>query len=346
MGWPLAGEGQVISGFGSDRDGGARHHQGNDIVAQKLTPVVAVADGVVMKVVQEVGTEDCCWLSIRHQDGWQSYYIHLNNDRYGTDDGMGIGVRPDLVDGTEVAAGEVIGWVGDSGNAEETVVHLHFELRRPGGEAVDPRPSLQSARNRAELSDPEPNWPYADDDGLDSEWLAASLLTEGLFLPCDATQIRFCPREAASPQMAESIARHLTNRAPPPLEGRYRTLAASDQGSDVVERGSGCAQSEECFVFGVPESDIARLAAWARIEAMVASLLPKTSPIESPSTIVNLPSVSEAESRLRAEGLLGDCHRGLDDHQLASRQTTVGFLSSWLQGIDPEPCPDPDQRAR
>jgi murein DD-endopeptidase MepM/ murein hydrolase activator NlpD len=177
MGWPLAGAGQIVSGFGADRDGGKRHHQGNDIAAPRLMPVLAVADGVVLTLKQEVGTEECCYVALRHEDGWQSYYVHLNNDTWGTDDGQGIGVRPDLVEGTEVAAGEVIGWVGDSGNAEETVVHLHFELRNPEGVAVDPQASLVAAEKAALLPDPEPNWPYADDDGLDTEWLAAEKLT-------------------------------------------------------------------------------------------------------------------------------------------------------------------------
>jgi hypothetical protein len=337
MHWPLAGEGQVISGFGADRDHGERHHKGNDILAPRLTPVVAVADGEVMKVVQDVGTEDCCWLSLRHDDGWQTYYVHLNNDRYGTDDGMGYGVRPDLVEGTRVETGEVIGWVGDSGNAEETVDHLHFELRTPGGEAVDPRPSLQAARSDAEFLDPQPHWPFADDDELGSEWLAASLLTEGLFLPCDRTLIAFCPEAAASPDMATAIALHLTGRAPPELTGHYRAI--------TLQVASGCAEVEECFAYGVTESDLARLASWARIQSMVATLLPRKANLEG-ATIVNLPSADDARSRLRAEGLIGECNADLGDGDLASRGTTVTMLTSWLQGMNPEPCLDPTQRAR
>ncbi len=346
MTWPLAGEGQVISGFGSDRDGGARHHKGNDILAVKLTPVVAVADGEVMKVVQEVGTEECCWLTIRHDDGWQSYYIHLNNDRYGTDDGHGYGVRPDLVDGTPVKAGEVIGWVGDSGNAEETVNHLHFELRNRAGDAIDPRPSLQAAKNRAGLQDPQPHWPFADDDGLPSEWLAASLLTEGLFLPCDATMLTFCPEGLASPDLTVTIAEHLTGRTPPRLHGQYQAVTSARSESPATTLGAqGCTAAEECFHFGIPESEIARVAAWARIQSMVATLLPPKPGLDGSPT-VNLPSPADAETRLRAEGLIGECATELDSRQLASREQTVNLLSSWLQGLNPEPCLDPDQRAR
>ncbi len=349
MQWPLAGEGQAISGFGADRDGGARHHKGNDILAPRLTPVVAVADGEVMKVVQQVGTEECCWLSLRHDDGWQSYYIHLNNDRYGTDDGMGFGVRPDLVDGVKVRAGEVLGWVGDSGNAEDTVDHLHFELRTPEGEAVDPQPSLQAARSRAELADPQPNWPFADDDGLASEWLAASLLTEGLFLPCDETMITFCPDRLASPDLATVIVEHYTGSEPPGLSGRYQGLAASQGVTNLptrqLEEAFGCVEVEECFAFGISEGDVARMAAWVRIHALVVTLLPKSATVEGAPTI-HLPSADDAMTRLRAENLVSDCTMDLEDRALASRERTVTLLTSWLQGFDPAPCVDPDQRVR
>ena len=74
--------------------------------------------------------------------GWSSHYIHLNNDP-ATDDGRGEGGGPALRKETESREGELIGWAGDSGNAEETIPHLHFELRNPGAEAVDPEPSPQ-----------------------------------------------------------------------------------------------------------------------------------------------------------------------------------------------------------
>ncbi len=348
--WPLAGRGQIISGFGADRDHGARYHKGVDISAPKLTPVVAVADGVVMSVTQEVGTADCCWLSLRHHDGWQSYYVHLNNDLHGADDGMGSGVRPDLEAGTEVKAGEVIGWVGDSGNAEETIDHLHFELRNRAGVAVDAVPSVRAAQRRAQLPDSEPSWPYADDDGLDSEWLAATLVSRGLFLPCDETMIAFCPGKLASPDFVGEIVRHFTGKTSPPLEGRLQSLPTSlSPGAHTVrmlELALGCEPMAECLDYGIPSTELARLAAWVRIDILVTSLLPENPEIEGGMPTVSLPSAADAEARLRSEGAIGACNPTLDDQLLLTREQALISLVSWMDGVNPEPCSPAPQLTR
>jgi peptidoglycan hydrolase-like protein with peptidoglycan-binding domain len=86
-------------------------------------------------------------LRIDHDDGWASGYIHMNNDTPGTDDGKGWGIAAGLSRGSHVAAGQLIGWVGDSGNAEGTYAHLHFELIDPHGVYVDPYVSLLAAES-------------------------------------------------------------------------------------------------------------------------------------------------------------------------------------------------------
>jgi hypothetical protein len=331
MAWPLASSAPIGSPFGADRDGGARKHMGNDIAAPRLTPVVAVADGVVSHVAQERGTPNCCWAIVQHSDGWQSYYIHLNNDQFGTDDGLGIGVRPDLVPGTPVARGEVIGWVGDSGNAEETVDHLHFELRNPEGLAVDPRPSLEAAHQAAVFTDPQPNWPYADDDGSPGEDQAALLLTQGLLLDCDGSRINFCPDAIAEPEFSGVIAGYLAGRATPQLQGQYQPVVAT----------ATCPPIDTCLLFGVPEGEIARLAMWVRIDALVATLRPKAVLEGEPE--VFLPTADEAESRLLEIGARAACNPALDGGRVLTRAETVVRLVSWIQGAKPEPCPPPGQ---
>ena len=116
-------------------------------MAPKGTPVVAAADGVVRWMHDEVGG-NCCDLALAHENGWRTKYIHLNNDTPGTDDGKGYGIAPDLARGVEVREGQLIGWVGDSGNAESAGSHLHFEILRPDGRPLDPYPLLESAPSR------------------------------------------------------------------------------------------------------------------------------------------------------------------------------------------------------
>jgi len=130
--------------WGSRRSGG-RRHKGTDILSPKGTWIVAVDDGIVERV--GYGRTSGYSISIRHADDWTSVYMHLDNDTPGTDDGQG-GPETAFVEGLEegdfVHAGEVIGFVGDSGNAERTVSHTHFELRRDGT-AVNPYPYLAAA---------------------------------------------------------------------------------------------------------------------------------------------------------------------------------------------------------
>jgi Ca2+-binding RTX toxin-like protein len=134
--------------FWAPRSGGVHHAQ--DIMAPKMTPVVAPVDGTVHWVnwssnPNDLNPERCCNLTIDHDDGWESWYIHLNNDTPGTDDGKAWGIAPGILPGTPVKAGQLIGWVGDSGNAENTGPHLHFELLDPEGVRVNPIRALDDA---------------------------------------------------------------------------------------------------------------------------------------------------------------------------------------------------------
>lgn len=136
--FPVAGPNNFGDHFWASRASGTHHAV--DIMADKMIPVVAVADGTITYV-----NSRCCTLRIKHDDGWSSVYIHLNNDTPGTDDGQGWGVAPGISKGTHVSAGQLIGWVGDSGNAENTGSHLHFELLDSDGVYVDPYLSLRAA---------------------------------------------------------------------------------------------------------------------------------------------------------------------------------------------------------
>jgi hypothetical protein len=138
--FPVAGPHAFTDSFGAPRSG-ERLHQGIDIFADKGVPVVAMADGVVEWVRRQPDTR-CCAIGILHDDGWRTWYLHLNNDSAGTDDGLADGVADSLEVGVRVLAGQTIGWVGDSGNAEETPAHLHIEIRLPDGTVTNPYASL------------------------------------------------------------------------------------------------------------------------------------------------------------------------------------------------------------
>ena len=138
--------------FGACRGAGcSRGHHGVDIgtYGVKGVPVVAAADGVVKYVnwswtADDLNPERCCTIAIEHADGWETWYIHLDNDTPGTDDGLRWGIADGIVPGVEVRAGQLIGWVGDSGNAEQSIPQLHWEVHIDGV-VVNPTPHADSA---------------------------------------------------------------------------------------------------------------------------------------------------------------------------------------------------------
>jgi hypothetical protein len=147
MAFPVVGPTSYSNTWGADRDGGARRHQGADIMGRKLQVLVAARDGRV----SYTRTDGNNMLAIRDADGWEYWYIHINNDTPGTDDGANPAewmFFPGIARGSEVAAGQPIAYLGDSGNAEGTAPHLHFELRPPGGLVVNSYWSLMLAQGR------------------------------------------------------------------------------------------------------------------------------------------------------------------------------------------------------
>jgi peptidoglycan hydrolase-like protein with peptidoglycan-binding domain len=126
-------------------------HHAQDIMMPKMTPLYAVAAGTVQYVnwsrdPVNPNPARCCSLVLSHDDGWKSWYLHMNNDTPGTDDGLGWGIAPGIAVGVHVQAGQLIGWVGDSGNAENTSPHLHFELHDQADVIVDSFLALRAAQ--------------------------------------------------------------------------------------------------------------------------------------------------------------------------------------------------------
>jgi hypothetical protein len=142
--FPVVGPVTYTDDFGQARAGGP--HQGNDLLAAKRAPVVAVEDGTVEYWTTSAGAG--CMLYLHGDSGTSYQYIHLNNDLTAGNDNKGKcvqGVAYAVPDGVHVNAGEQIGYVGDSGDANGIHPHLHFEVHPKDGNAVDPFPLLKKA---------------------------------------------------------------------------------------------------------------------------------------------------------------------------------------------------------
>jgi hypothetical protein len=152
--FPVAGPNTFADTFGACRSGCTRGHEGTDIMAAKLVPLVAARDATVTWL-KDTATPDGSegnYVMLRDADGWEYWYIHVNNDSPGTDDGANPAewiFAPGIERGAEVQAGQLVAYTGDSGNAEGTAPHLHFEIHNPAGEVVNPYLSLRAAARLA-----------------------------------------------------------------------------------------------------------------------------------------------------------------------------------------------------
>ncbi|MFN8049830.1 MAG: M23 family metallopeptidase [Acidimicrobiales bacterium] len=145
--FPLAKMISYSDTFGAARSGG-RSHEGQDLMSPKGTVAVAAVSGTVTSLRHDSSGLSGNSLRITDAEGWQYVYIHVNNDTPGTDDGANV-YEQAFVDGIrvgqKVVAGEPVAYVGDSGNAESTGPHLHFEIHSPDGAAVNAYSSLRAA---------------------------------------------------------------------------------------------------------------------------------------------------------------------------------------------------------
>ena len=112
---------------------GGRTHRAIDITAPRGTAVLAVASGQVYRI-RHTGPGGLAVYATDSTRRWMFYYAHLDSFREG------------LVEGMKLAQGDLIGFVGTTGNAPPNTPHLHFQLMHArfdtrwwDGEALDPR---------------------------------------------------------------------------------------------------------------------------------------------------------------------------------------------------------------
>ena len=124
---PVAGRRSYSDSWGAARSNG-RRHQGTDIMASRGTPIVAVVAGTIKTAYSSAGGVS---LYLRGVDGDEYYYAHNSSNVAST--------------GEHVKAGEVIAYVGTSGNAPDSAPHVHFERHPGGGAAVNSYPFVRRA---------------------------------------------------------------------------------------------------------------------------------------------------------------------------------------------------------
>ncbi len=135
---PIAGVARnaLVDSWGDPRDNGLRPHHGIDIMAPQMTPVRAAAPGTIEKLFLSAAGGTTLYLRTAQRD-WTLYYAHL------------AGYAPGVHEGQVVRTGDLLGYVGDTGNAGAGNFHLHFGMMRTTsdqhwyqGEDVDPYPYL------------------------------------------------------------------------------------------------------------------------------------------------------------------------------------------------------------
>lgn len=168
--FPVLGKFRYGNDYGDPRGQGA--HQGIDIMASRKSLALAAEAGRVKFHI--TSSRAGCMLYLNGVSGTTYLYVHLNNDLGMTNDNRGgckpgVSFAPGLRSGMRVAAGEPIGFVGDSGDANGIEPHLHFEVHPNDGASTNPYPHLNRAYRLLFAA------PSKTDTAL---WLKGSVLTQ------------------------------------------------------------------------------------------------------------------------------------------------------------------------
>jgi hypothetical protein len=144
--FPVLGRSRYGDDYGDPR--GQGRHEGIDIAASRKALAVAAEAG---RVKYHFGSSRAgCMLYLHGDSGTTYLYVHLNNDLGKTNDNRGrcapgIAFAPGLKSGARVGAGEPVGFVGDSGDADGIEPHLHFEVHPNDGASINPFKQLNRA---------------------------------------------------------------------------------------------------------------------------------------------------------------------------------------------------------
>ena len=265
MGWmrsitfPVAGPISYGNDFGACRDGCRRQHKGNDLIGDRLQPLLAMRDGVVDRLLDHPTAG--YGIVVQDADGWEYHMYHVNNDMPGGDDGGDDGTwrfAPGIEPGSPVTAGQVIAWMGDSGNSEGSVPHAHVEIRTPDGTAINPFWSLVRAQRdvNCAITEAADGTPTAAADAIDlpGDWIplpitggrpgsgtaaARMWIRPSGFTPIDGAAVR-----VGDPRHDEDCAnRSAPSTIPAELGAILATIRQMESGGDYTAQARGSTAS-------------------------------------------------------------------------------------------------------
>ena len=189
---------------------GFRFHMGTDVFAALGTPLRSPVDGTVTSGSGSLGG---LYVKIFMPDGTYFYFAHMS------------GLVEGFTEGMEVKTGDIVGYVGDSGNAKGTPPHLHIGVYPQGGEATDPKPILDEF-----LADAMAQLP-----GIVEQVKSQRTVTPGASTAA-VPEVSVTPRSL----LATSLLRPLTQRSAAggvPTEILYQTTGHPSAGGVSVARG-------------------------------------------------------------------------------------------------------------
>jgi murein DD-endopeptidase MepM/ murein hydrolase activator NlpD len=135
--FPVYGKHKYTNDWGAPR-ATTGTHVGTDIFATAGTPIVAVCDGSLNRVGTKVISGNRLWVKCDKGDD-SFFYAHLS------------AFATESRNGAKVKTGQVVGFVGSTGDAEQTPPHLHFEVHPGNGGPVNPYPFLRAWENRRDV---------------------------------------------------------------------------------------------------------------------------------------------------------------------------------------------------
>jgi murein DD-endopeptidase MepM/ murein hydrolase activator NlpD len=205
--FPVEGRdtGSIGSGFGASRDAGRRRHHGVDIFAPRHTPVLATSRAFVRRVTDWKRGGRVVWLHDRARS-LHIYYAHLETQ--------------EVRESTWVEPGDVIGTVGNSGNARTTAPHLHFGIYVREEGPLDPYPFIHQPKQTPEEVSVEL--------GILGSWARTIL---------DGISLRSVPDRRAPP--LTELDRHTPLRVWAGTGGFYRVALPDGSSGYVTARGVG-----------------------------------------------------------------------------------------------------------